>query len=70
MVKANGSVAWIGRMFGGSDQENLAVQKVDENGKAVLDRGPEIGPRSLAKARDELTIYWTEGGVPATAPLS
>ena len=65
VVKANGSVAWIGSSL---DDEHV-VQRIDQEGFAELDRGPDVATTSLAKARDERTIYWTRGGLPRSAQL-
>lgn len=71
VLKANGSVAWIGEAANGSEKEYFVQKIADEegNGKQVLDRGANIDPQSLAKAYDGLSIYWRNGEGLKTAPL-
>jgi hypothetical protein len=66
VVKNDGSVAWI---VGTSEQLGHAqVRSVDKTGSHVLAISPEIDPYSLALAGS--TLYWTEGGKPASAVLN
>jgi hypothetical protein len=71
VINGKGSAAWIARMFTGTDPGTFAVVKREAGapGHEVLDRGADIGPSSMAKARDDTTIFWTRGGVAKTAPL-
>jgi hypothetical protein len=72
VIKANGSAAWIGEMDAGGGSRTFSVQKLEAagSGKQELDRGSAIGAQSLAKARDELTIYWTNGAIARKAALN
>ena len=73
VLKTNGSVAWIGHKFnaGSSDPGTYSVQRVSatDGVKQELDRGAAIGAQSLALARDNLTIYWSNGAVVKSAQL-
>jgi len=71
VVKANGSVAWIGGVQAGSSNADYQVQIDDTagSGPVTVDHGSDIAPDSLAKASDGLSIYWTRGIVAKTSPL-
>jgi hypothetical protein len=71
VVKANGSVAWIGGLQSGPAPTDYQVQTEDTTatGPVTVDQGTDIAPSSLAKASDGLSIYWTRGGVAKSAPL-
>lgn len=71
VVKANGSVAWIGGLQTGPGQTDYQVQTEDSTGTdpVTVDHGDDIAPGSLGKASDGLSIYWIRGGVAKTAPL-
>ena len=71
VVKANGSVAWIGGLHTGPGQTDYQVQTEDSTGTdpVTVDHGDDIAPGSLGKASDGLSIYWIRGGVAKTAPL-
>jgi hypothetical protein len=57
-LKRNGAFGYIA---GGQ------VRKIDAEGSAVLDPGPGVDPRSLARA--ESTLYWMRDGEPRAALL-
>lgn len=67
-LKANGSVAWIGKSVG--ELYELQVRKADRSGPNVLlDSGGEIDPDSLRLSRDAKTIHWIKRRSPVSAPL-
>jgi hypothetical protein len=76
VVKTDGAVAWIVEAhrelsspindFNGIVE--YAVEAADEAGKRLLASGPGIDPTSLALAGS--TLYWTQGGKPASAVLN
>jgi hypothetical protein len=71
VLKANGSVAWIGGAQTGQSGADYQVQ-IDETagpGPVTVDQGTDIAPDSLAKASDGLSIYWIRGGVAKNTPL-
>jgi hypothetical protein len=76
VVKSDGTVAWIvetkyepptekNHNMKGSE---YAVEAVDMTGNRLLASGPGIDPSSLALAGS--TLYWTQGGKPASAVLN
>ena len=71
VVKANGSVAWIGGLQLGGGQADYQVQTDDSTGTGpvTVDQGNDIAPTSLGKASDGHSIYWLRGGVAKNAPL-
>jgi hypothetical protein len=71
VVKANGSVAWIGSLQAGPGPADYQVQTDDSTGTGpvTVDHGDDIAPASLGKASDGLSIYWIRGGVAKNAPL-
>jgi hypothetical protein len=71
VVKANGSVAWIGGLQTGPGQTDYQVQTEDSTGTdpVTVDHGDDIAPGSLGKASDGLSIYWIRGGIAKNAPL-
>ena len=71
VVKANGSVAWIGGLQTGSGQVDYQVQIDDSTGTGpvTVDQGDDIAAASLGKASDGLSIYWMRGGVAKNASL-
>jgi hypothetical protein len=71
VLKANGSVAWIGGAQTGQSGADYQVQ-IDDTagpGPVTVDQGTDIAPDSLAKASDGLSIYWIRGGVAKNTPL-
>jgi hypothetical protein len=71
VLKANGSVAWIGGAQTGQSGADYQVQ-IDDTagpGPVTVDQGIDIAPDSLAKASDGLSIYWIRGGVAKNTPL-
>jgi hypothetical protein len=66
VVKRDGSVAWI--VETGEEEGRYQVHAVDRSGSRVLASSPDIDPSSLALAGS--TLYWTQGGQPATASLN
>ncbi len=73
-LKANGSVAWIGRQRGGLRDgrryTQYEVRKADRAAKNIpLDSGVDIDPESLTLNRYKRTISWTNGGLTKSAPL-
>jgi len=74
VVKSNGSVAWIAddyeRSSGAdtpSETRYFDVEAVDPSGSRLLAAGPNIDLSSLALAGS--TLYWTQGGKPASTAL-
>lgn len=71
VAKGNGSLAWIVEVE--EENENTGapavyeVRAVDKSGVRVLASGPGIAPNSLALAGG--TVYWTQGGKPASTIL-
>jgi hypothetical protein len=65
-LRSNGSVAWIEKTFTTGDPL-FRVVKHDAGGRAVLDAGTDVDPRSLALSGSRL--YWTRGGTPFAATL-
>jgi hypothetical protein len=62
VVKTDGAVAWIVEK-----PLSYEVHAVDATGSRVLASGPGIERFSLALAGS--TLYWTQGGMPFSAPL-
>ena len=62
----DGSVAWI--VETNEEEGEYQVHAVDKSGSRVLASNPDIDPTSLALAGS--TLYWTQGGQPATASLN
>ena len=76
VLKADGSVAWINLFLERgvivppepvNFIRNYEVHAVDQSGSRVLASGPDIDPRSLALGGS--TLYWTQGGKPASTTL-
>jgi hypothetical protein len=65
VVKSDGAVAWI--VETGFPKE-YRVYAIDESGTRSLASGADIDPTSLALAGS--TLYWTQGGKPASATLN
>lgn len=72
VVKSDGAVAWIvatgEELPNGEERGTFQVHAVDRSGNRVLAAGGNIDPSSLALAGSRL--YWTQGGVPASAVLN
>lgn len=76
VVKSDGAVAWIVETKSEpASAENhqmkhseYAVEAADKSGNRVLATGPGIDPSSLALAGS--TLYWTQGGKPASTMLN
>jgi hypothetical protein len=66
VLKSNGSVAWI--VSAGRSEGGYQVHAADLTGSRLLASGGDIDPTSLALVQS--TLYWTQGGKPASAPLS
>lgn len=71
VLAPTGSVAWI-NSYNSPDSDDptlrYEVRKSDSTGEAlVLDSGPDIDPKSLA--RSGATVYWRRGGVAQSAEL-
>ncbi len=70
VVEPDGAVAWIVEAIENAVPKDLItyqVHAVDQAGTQVLASGPDIEPSSLALAGS--TLYWTQGGMPFSAPL-
>jgi hypothetical protein len=65
VMKPNGSTAWIVDIEGGPDFYGVVVN--DTTGTHAVANGSTIAPKSLALAGN--TVYWTEGGRPASTML-
>ena len=76
VVKTNGSVAWIAEDIGRSTLSTTGalehifydVYASDKSGTRLLASGFDVSPSSLALAGS--TVYWTQGGKPASAVLN
>jgi hypothetical protein len=70
VVKSDGAVAWIAGNTKEADEHatSYEVHAVDRTGNRLLASGAEIDPHSLALAGS--TLYWTQGGKPASAVLN
>jgi Ca2+-binding RTX toxin-like protein len=75
VVKPNASAAWVEQStvrptdFDTPVYDVRKVSFVERQGSVLLDRGADVGPRSLALAEGDTAITWTRGGQPRTAPL-
>jgi hypothetical protein len=72
VVKPDGAVAWIAVDGSHPYSPSLPptvyqVWKIDRTGRHLLAMGPQIAPSSIALSGN--TVYWTDGGAPASAPL-
>jgi hypothetical protein len=65
VVKPDGAVAWIDEAPPTSG--GYEVHAVDSTGSRILASGTDIAPASLALAGS--TLYWTQGGEPASSVL-
>jgi hypothetical protein len=65
VVKGNGAVAWT--LDTVQSKNRYQVHALDATGERVLAVGSNIAPNSLALAGS--TLYWTQGGKPASAVL-
>jgi hypothetical protein len=74
VLKSDGAVAWTAFDFrrtvahGALYPRYYDLYASDKSGERLLASGTEINPDSLALAGS--TLYWTQGGKPASAPLS
>jgi hypothetical protein len=75
VVKSDGAVAWIAEDYErtlGTGTPSVTpyfdVEAVDKSGSRLLASGTDIDPSSLALAGN--TLYWMQGGQPASAPLN
>jgi hypothetical protein len=76
VAKPNGSVAWIAEDFERSTPTTSTSEEVryydvyasDKSGTRLLASGLDVSPSSLALAGS--TLYWTQGGKPASAALN
>ncbi len=72
VVKRDGAVAWIAvdgwHPYSPSPPPTVyQVWKIDRTGQHLLAMGSRIAPSSIALSGN--TVYWTDGGAPASAPL-
>lgn len=65
VVKSDGAVAWIVETGYPTEYQ---VYAVDKSGSRMLASGANIEPYSLALASN--TLYWTQGGLPASGSLN
>ena len=70
VVKPDGATAWIGvaHSIVNHGPEVFEVHRVDRHGRALLDSGPGIAPRSLRVHSSRLT--WSDAGRARSATLS
>ena len=76
VAKPNGSVAWIAEDFERSapatstseEARYYDVYASDKSGTGLLASGLDVSPSSLALGGS--TVYWTQGGKPASAVLN
>lgn len=69
VVSADGAVAWIAHVVVQEAQHgSYQLYVADKTGTRLLASGTNIAPNSLALAGH--TLYWTQGGVAMSAPLS
>lgn len=66
-MKSDGAVAWIVET-GYPDNVEYHVYAIDKTGRRMLASSADIVPYSLALAGN--TVYWTQGGQPASTPLN
>ena len=64
-VTREGTAVWIDRV---SETAPARVMRLDRNGPATLEAGPQVEPHSLALARDN-RLYWTSDGRPRSDSL-
>jgi len=69
VVREDGAVAWIAENDHLSSRETkyYEVHALDSTGSRMLAAGPNVEPLSLALAGN--TLYWTQGGKPASTAL-
>jgi hypothetical protein len=67
LVTRGGALAWT--YTGLSDPPALTVEKLDADGRSVLDPGPGVDHGSLAATPGGHRVYWSNGGQPRSAPL-
>lgn len=69
VIAPNGSIAWLAHLLG--SLHDYAVERVAAGGtRSTLALGPDIDPGSLTASPHGTTVSWTQGGVPASAPLA
>jgi hypothetical protein len=69
VIAPNGSIAWLGHLLG--SLHDYAVQRIAAGGaRSTLALGPDIDPGSLTASPHGTTVSWTQGGLPASAPLA
>jgi hypothetical protein len=61
-----GAIAWTRAPASGQPDAG-ELRKLDADGEAVLDAGPDLDKESLAVSGS--TLYWTRGGMPRSAQL-
>jgi hypothetical protein len=66
LIKSDGAVAWLNRAA--RQNGTYQVHALDKSGNRLVAGGPEIDPSSLALGGS--TLYWTQAGVPMSAPLN
>lgn len=66
VLKNNNAVAWIVQTNG--EPTIYEVHAVNKTGSRLLASGTDVDPSSLALAGS--TLYWTQGGKPASAVLN
>lgn len=64
-----GAIVWIGFGPAGGSSYRAWVEKLDRDGRTMLDPGPDINPNSLALTRTGYRVYWSNGGQARLAPL-
>lgn len=65
VVRSDGAVAWVSDTF--KKENRFEVHALDATGERVLAVGSNIAPESLALGGS--TLYWMQGGKPASAVL-
>jgi hypothetical protein len=73
VMNNNGAIAWIVSKSGSEcltapASECYEVHEADKNGTRIVASGTDIAPLSLALAGS--TIYWTQGGKPASTTMN
>jgi len=66
VVKSDGAIAWI--VETANEPTTTEVHAIDRTGSRLLASGAAIDPHSLALAGS--TLYWTQGGKPASDVLN
>jgi hypothetical protein len=67
VLTRSGAMAWTTLHYGVNRFQE--VEKLDADGEAILDSGPELDPASLALSRASGRVYWMNAGSARSARL-